>query len=148
MIALLQRENVVVVFNRDIKELLKHITTIVLTIIDYKFMNNNFTTILYHGHIPTILTDYLKWYEILPLILVNVDTKKNIHHPFIRQARRHYKIKDGANLSLKQAEKILVKTRENLGSELVETAILENLDGLSCFNNIKFNQIEYYLNNS
>jgi hypothetical protein len=88
---------------------------------------------------------YLSWINIMPMILLNKDYSIIIEHPFIREAIKYYKIKDGIKLTREEATNILKKTRDLLGSELVETAILSNFIILSKTSKITFKEMENVL---
>ena len=88
------------------------------------------------------ICDYLHWYEIMPLLLLNDEFNKMIDHPFIKQAMYYYKIKDGVRLKKSEAKDILSKTKNLLGTELVETAILSNLKFLQNFKKLSFKETE------
>ena len=88
------------------------------------------------------ICNYLRWYEIMPLLLLNEEYHKLIDHPFIKHAMYYYKIKDGLTLKKEEAKEILAKTKNILGSELVETAILSNLKILQKIKKISFKDTE------
>ncbi len=97
--------------------------------------------------VKATLLSYLNWESILVLILTQKTLYQNIPHPFIRQAKRYYKHKDGLALTDQEAQAILEKTRHQLGSELVETVILENLEKLETFTPIRYEMINTIINN-
>ena len=98
--------------------------------------------------ISKCFSTYLTWYEVMPLFLIDKGINNAILHPFIAQARKYYKLKDGLLLSLEGTKKMLAKTKKYLGTELVETAILANLPALECLSSIEYNAINHILNNS
>ena len=104
--------------------------------------------ILNHNNIyNNFISSYLKWYDIMPLMLVCHNTSTVVTHPYIRSVIKYYRVRDGIKMTNLEAGKLLTKTRGNLGSELVETAILENIDILNTLNDIPFDTINNVLNN-
>ena len=91
------------------------------------------------------ITEYLRWYEIMPLLLINKLFSKNIEHPYIKYAIKYYKNKDGLSITRLDAIEILKITKLQLASELVETAILENYDRLNTFKNFNFENVNKIL---
>lgn len=106
----------------------------------------NFKKLCQDYHLANIFTSYLVWYEIMPLFLIDTEINKLIHHPFIRLAKKHYKIRDGLSLTLDEANKMLTTIKTNSGTELVETAILANIHILECLPTIEFRDINHLLN--
>lgn len=107
-------------------------------------LNNIFN----HGNIyNNVISTYLKWHDIMPLILLCHNTNTTVTHPYIRSAIKYYKVRDGIKMTKLEAGELLTKSRVNLGSELVETAILENIEILNTIKNIPFNRLNNVLNN-
>ena len=52
-----------------------------------------------YNFLPSNITKYLNWYEIMPFLLTNHKFHKQIDHPFIRNAIRYYKKVDGIKLT-------------------------------------------------
>ena len=75
------------------------------------------------GGLEVGLSPYINWSDLLALCCV---LPKVFTHPYIRMAQKHYRIQDGVTLSCNTALKMLNVTRDDLGTELVETALLEN----------------------
>jgi len=75
------------------------------------------------GGLEVGLSPYINWSDLLALCCV---LPKVFTHPYIRMAQKHYRIQDGVPLSCNTALKMLNVTRDDLGTELVETALLEN----------------------
>lgn len=96
----------------------------------------NLNNLFENYYLDKTLTPFLKWYEILPLLLLTKNISNHIHHPFIKNAIKYYKNKDGIKLTTVEAYKLLEVTRKYQGSELIETVILENYNILNRLSNM------------
>ena len=108
----------------------------------------NLNNFINNSYLAPIISEYLRWYEIMPILLINRTFNKKVEHPFVVTAIKYYRKVDGLKLTKVQARNILKKTRENIGTELVETAILENIDILKKCPLLEFDEITKILNNS
>ena len=80
--------------------------------------------------IPDI-SKYLPWYEHFSWRYVNQYFLGAVAHPYIHQAKRYYRLRDGMHIGDKEAERLLQTTQNDLKTELLETAILSNLQVLT-----------------
>ena len=94
------------------------------------------------------VTNHLNWYDILSMILITKSISQFVDHPYIRYAMKYYKMKDGIQLTRIQANVMLTKIRSKWNCELVETAILANMESLKYCMVIPYDMIESSINNS
>lgn len=110
-------------------------------------MNTGCFQELFLTHIELIpeVTGYLTWYEYFPWKLTCSDFNQKVLHPYIKYAQCNYKIRDGKYVTRQEAEKILDMTRRCYGTELIELAILANLERLQTIPVVEFHKLENFL---
>ena len=80
------------------------------------------------------LNNYLNWYDMIKLEILNKYINKKFIHPFVYLANDYYRLQDGSKKNIENAKFFFIKTRNKFGSELVETAILANRKKLDKLN--------------